>query len=278
MASNEITTPESVPPREGEDTNTIASTTALVGVAGITDTIPNEDTSKPQNAHPSPSPNPDSQPPISPEDSPKEKEAPTPESTSTDAQAPTPQLNVQVPQTPQTYITFLFLSGRRRLMNFEPNTTIGRVKELVWAAWTAAPNDTQQPGQEIEERPPAPSYLRVLHLGRMLQDDETLRDLKLPTHLPTSVSSPDTPGGRRMAMHPSRQSCTFPSGHSLPQEKLTLGRKPGVRLAGGPIGQAILVLQTQGITPTQGVVGVSSVSDLDALPKAMEYPYVSSEA
>ncbi|KAJ3518714.1 hypothetical protein NMY22_g13539 [Coprinellus aureogranulatus] len=195
MASNEITTPESVPPREGEDTNTIASTTALVGVAGVTDTTPNEDTSKPQNVHPSPSPNPDSQPPISPEDSPNEKEVPTPESTSTDAQAPTPQLNVQVPQTPQTYITFLFLSGRRRLMNFEPNTTIGRVKELVWAAWTAAPNDTQQPGQEIEERPPAPSYLRVLHLGRMLQDDETLRDLKLPTHLPTSVSSPDTPGG-----------------------------------------------------------------------------------
>jgi len=25
-----------------------------------------------------------------------------------------------------------------------------------------------------DERPPAPSYLRVLYLGRMLQDDETL--------------------------------------------------------------------------------------------------------
>lgn len=60
-------------------------------------------------------------------------------------------------------------------MNFDPDTTIGRVKELVWAAWSAQPNDTVQPGQEIEERPPAPSYLRVLHLGRMLQDDETLR-------------------------------------------------------------------------------------------------------
>jgi hypothetical protein len=87
--------------------------------------------------------------------------------------APPPLL---VPQTHQTYINFLFLSGRRKLMHFEPDTTIGRVKELVWAAWStptspgAANTDVQ-----IEEQPPAPAYLRVLYLGRMLQDDETLR-------------------------------------------------------------------------------------------------------
>lgn len=41
----------------------------------------------------------------------------------------------EVPQTPQTSLTFLLVSGRRRQMTFEPETTIGRVKELVWNAW-----------------------------------------------------------------------------------------------------------------------------------------------
>lgn len=36
---------------------------------------------------------------------------------------------------PQCSLTFLLVSGRRRTMSFEPETTIGRVKELVWNAW-----------------------------------------------------------------------------------------------------------------------------------------------
>lgn len=36
---------------------------------------------------------------------------------------------------PQTLVTFLLVSGKRRTMSFEPKTTIGRVKELVWNAW-----------------------------------------------------------------------------------------------------------------------------------------------
>ena len=40
-----------------------------------------------------------------------------------------------VPQTPQTCITFLLISGRRRTMSFGPETTVGRVKELAWNAW-----------------------------------------------------------------------------------------------------------------------------------------------
>jgi hypothetical protein len=40
-----------------------------------------------------------------------------------------------VPQTPQTVLTFLLVSGRRRTMSFEPETTVGRVKELVWNTW-----------------------------------------------------------------------------------------------------------------------------------------------
>ncbi|KAF9446024.1 hypothetical protein P691DRAFT_674456 [Macrolepiota fuliginosa MF-IS2] len=100
-----------------------------------------------------------------------------------------------VPQTPQAFLTFLLVSGKRRTMPFEPETTIGRVKELIWNAW---PNDWQS------ERPPAPSYLRVLYLGKMLQDDETLTsalantlssfqpllicaaELKIPPSLPNS--------------------------------------------------------------------------------------------
>lgn len=93
-----------------------------------------------------------------------------------------------VPQTPQTYVTFLVISGKRRTLAFEPSTTVGRVKELVWNSWSAGVLfrcfdfrfcvldylifffclDWQ------DERPPAPSYLRVLYLGRLLQDDETL--------------------------------------------------------------------------------------------------------
>lgn len=40
-----------------------------------------------------------------------------------------------IPQTPQVSITFLLVSGRRRTMTFEPETTVGRVKELVWNTW-----------------------------------------------------------------------------------------------------------------------------------------------
>lgn len=42
-----------------------------------------------------------------------------------------------VPQMPQTYLTFLLISGRRRTMSFEPESPIGRVKELAWNSWPA---------------------------------------------------------------------------------------------------------------------------------------------
>ncbi|EMD30990.1 hypothetical protein CERSUDRAFT_100789 [Gelatoporia subvermispora B] len=88
-----------------------------------------------------------------------------------------------VPQIPQVALTFLLVSGRRRTMSFEPETTVGRVKELVWNAW---PNDWQ------DERPPAPSYLRILYLGKILQDDDTLQQLNFPVHAPV-LASPTPP-------------------------------------------------------------------------------------
>ena len=51
------------------------------------------------------------------------------------APAPEPPLLLQVPQVPQTLVQFLLVSGRRRTMGFEPETTVGRVKELVWNSW-----------------------------------------------------------------------------------------------------------------------------------------------
>ncbi|KAI0646159.1 ubiquitin-related domain-containing protein [Trametes meyenii] len=85
-----------------------------------------------------------------------------------------------IPQTPQVHLTFLLVTGRRRTMSFEPETTVGRVKELVWNAW---PNDWQ------DERPPAPSYLRILYLGKILQDEDSLDKLSFPTQLPSSAPS-----------------------------------------------------------------------------------------
>ena len=57
----------------------------------------------------------------------------TPETTS----LPELSENAPVPQMPQTYLTFLLISGKRRTMSFEPDTSIGRVKELVWNSWPA---------------------------------------------------------------------------------------------------------------------------------------------
>ena len=45
------------------------------------------------------------------------------------------RISTPVPPTPQVYLTFLLVTGRRRTMSFEPETTIGRVKELVWNSW-----------------------------------------------------------------------------------------------------------------------------------------------
>ena len=46
-------------------------------------------------------------------------------------------MDEHVPQMPQTYLTFLLISGKRRTMAFEPDTSVGRVKELVWNSWPA---------------------------------------------------------------------------------------------------------------------------------------------
>lgn len=96
--------------------------------------------------------------------------------------------DTSIPPTPQVSLTFLLVSGRRRTMSFDPEITIGRVKELAWNAWpngawrttrawtlcayTVCTLSTTTDWQD--ERPPAPSYLRILYLGKILQDEDTL--------------------------------------------------------------------------------------------------------
>lgn len=89
------------------------------------------------------------------------------------------------PASPQVIMTFLLISGTRRGMSFDPSTTVGRVKELVWNAWPGgvysksrillrwdAERGLDCPANE--EKPPAPNYLRILYLGKILQDEDTL--------------------------------------------------------------------------------------------------------
>ncbi|KAJ3724160.1 hypothetical protein DFJ43DRAFT_1158010 [Lentinula guzmanii] len=106
-----------------------------------------------------------------------------------------------IPQTPIVSVCFLMISGRRRVMTFEPETTVGRVKELVWNTWPSGPgrssshshttkNSSNLNSDWQEERPSTPSHLRILHLGKILQDEETLTACNFPIHTSSASSSP----------------------------------------------------------------------------------------
>jgi hypothetical protein len=57
-----------------------------------------------------------------------------------------PQPLEPVPRTPQTFLTLLLVSGTRKTMSFEPETAIGRVKELIWNAWPTGKRTCQDRG------------------------------------------------------------------------------------------------------------------------------------
>ncbi|KIY68077.1 hypothetical protein CYLTODRAFT_421931 [Cylindrobasidium torrendii FP15055 ss-10] len=82
-------------------------------------------------------------------------------------------------RTPQVAITFLLISGRKRAMTFDAETTVGRVKELVWDDWTAE--------ESAGERPVAPSSIRLLHLGKDLADNAMLKDVPFPIDGPATI-------------------------------------------------------------------------------------------
>ncbi|EIW77345.1 hypothetical protein CONPUDRAFT_168293 [Coniophora puteana RWD-64-598 SS2] len=114
-----------------------------------------------------------------------------------------------VPQTPQVFLTFLLVSGRRRTMSFDPETSVGRVKELVWSSWSSDWED---------ERPPAPAYLRILWLGKILQDEDTLSHLKFPTALSSPAQHTAVPPSSLPPITPTTPSTPNPlhSGAAVP--------------------------------------------------------------
>ncbi|QRV82143.1 ubiquitin-like Rad60 SUMO-like protein [Ceratobasidium sp. AG-Ba] len=69
-------------------------------------------------------------------------------------------------------VTFLLITGTRQTMHFPPSMTFGRAKEAFWGAWTP---------ENAADKPPASSFLRVLHMGKILSDDQTLAAAKLPS-------------------------------------------------------------------------------------------------
>ncbi|WVW78271.1 hypothetical protein I302_100224 [Kwoniella bestiolae CBS 10118] len=88
-----------------------------------------------------------------------------------------------IPITPKVHVKVLIISGQSKVLSFEPELTVGRMKELIWSSW---PSEWTDPAQ-----PPSPSYLRILHAGRILQDDSTLSSNNLPvsesSSLPTVI-------------------------------------------------------------------------------------------
>ena len=66
------------------------------------------------------------------QDQPQSVQQPSTSSTQQPQTTASPQT---VPQMPLIYLTFLLISGRRRTMSFEPESPIGRVKELAWNSW-----------------------------------------------------------------------------------------------------------------------------------------------
>ncbi|KAG5647703.1 hypothetical protein DXG03_008426 [Asterophora parasitica] len=80
-------------------------------------------------------------------------------------------------QTPQVFITFLVISGRRKTMSFEPETTLGRLKELVWNAW---PTELKFPTHTPQTLPaPTPT---IVHLSIRPHAAPGEHDLKKKRH------------------------------------------------------------------------------------------------
>ncbi|WVQ79896.1 hypothetical protein IAT38_001996 [Cryptococcus sp. DSM 104549] len=87
------------------------------------------------------------------------------------SQTPNPQ-EPPSPSVPKVHIRALVISGQSHVFSFEPEITVGRLKELIWSSWPAEWTDPAQP--------PSPSFLRIIHSGRILQDDSSLTANNLP--------------------------------------------------------------------------------------------------
>ncbi|KAF1814215.1 hypothetical protein P152DRAFT_264159 [Eremomyces bilateralis CBS 781.70] len=134
--------------------------------------------------------------PVTSADKPDEKPIPPTDASTplpTDAPAPeTPSPVSPLPKTP-VLITLLLTSGARHAMRIDEkylgkrsmkaedgdpfNISVYNLKELVWNEWK----------EEWEERPVAPSSIRLIHFGRMLEDNTALRDCRFNADNPNVV-------------------------------------------------------------------------------------------
>ncbi|SGZ24050.1 BQ5605_C023g09692 [Microbotryum silenes-dioicae] len=64
-------------------------------------------------------------------------------------------------------LEFLLLSGKRMRLSIGDKTSIQRTREILWQRW---PPEWSGP----EELPPSTQSLRLLYLGKILEDDKTL--------------------------------------------------------------------------------------------------------
>ncbi|CAG8600423.1 4482_t:CDS:2 [Ambispora leptoticha] len=67
-------------------------------------------------------------------------------------------------------LTLLLVSGKRHTFEFEPNDTIGNVKKRVFEEW---------PKEWSDEIPAAATNLKIVYLGRFLEDVSTLETNKI---------------------------------------------------------------------------------------------------
>ncbi|KAM0791049.1 hypothetical protein ACM66B_004344 [Microbotryomycetes sp. NB124-2] len=79
-------------------------------------------------------------------------------------------------------IELLLVSGKRMRWRVAEGTSVSTVKQVVWQAW---PTDWR--GQE--ELPPSPDSLRLLYMGKFLDDGKTLESygIRPSAELPTIV-------------------------------------------------------------------------------------------
>ncbi|KAL1923798.1 uncharacterized protein VTP21DRAFT_8778 [Calcarisporiella thermophila] len=74
-------------------------------------------------------------------------------------------LSEQVTSPSLVTLTLLLVSGKRSAFDFTTQQTVKEVKEGILEQW---------PKEWISEKPPSASNLRLLHLGRFLDDSTTL--------------------------------------------------------------------------------------------------------
>jgi len=87
---------------------------------------------------------------------------------------------------PLITLTFLLVTGQRRTLEFPVETTVTRVKEILWHTWSV---------ELFGEQPPSPNFLRLVHLGKIWTDEVRLIDINL-------TSTPQQPAVIHLSVRP----------------------------------------------------------------------------